>query len=175
MIFIVLVAELCHLLTQSLVERHIPEKGIAPLVKATRKARLNESQLTSIHANLLQLCLIAKNVKPALEFLDVDITDISMEVSKNGTTNEFLFNILIWILQNGSFDAKHFLLYYYYGGVIYATLKNYERSLYAFEVALTTPASAISHIMLESYKKYILVSLILHGKVIHVILYSPIN
>ena len=57
-------------------------------------------------------------------------------------------------------------MYYYYGGVIYAALKNYDRSLYCFEVALTTPASAISHIMLESYKKYILVSLILHGKVI---------
>jgi len=138
-------AELCHLLAQSLVERHIPEKGIALLVQAIHKARLNESQLTSTHADLLQLCLIAKNVKPALEFLDVDITDISIE--------------------KGYFDAKHFLLYYYYGGVIYATLKNYERSLYAFEVALTTPASAISHIMLESYKKYILVSLILHGKV----------
>ena len=50
--------------------------------------------------------------------------------------------------------------------MIYAALKNYERSLYFFEVALTTPASAISHIMLESYKKYILVSLILQGKVI---------
>jgi hypothetical protein len=49
--------------------------------------------------------------------------------------------------------------------VIYAALKNYERSLYFFEVALTTPSSAISHIMLESYKKYILVSLILQGKV----------
>ena len=61
-------------------ERHIPEKGIALLVQAIHKARLNESQLTSIHADLLQLCLIAKNVKPALEFLDVDITDISIEV-----------------------------------------------------------------------------------------------
>lgn len=31
--------------------------------------------------------------------------------------------------------------------------------------AITTPAMAVSHIMLEAYKKYILVSLILHGKV----------
>ena len=44
-------------------------------------------------------------------------------------------------------------------------VKNFERALYSFEVALTTPSSAVSHIMLESYKKYILVSLILHGKV----------
>lgn len=50
--------------------------------------------------------------------------------------------------------------------------KNFERALYSFEVALTTPSSAVSHIMLESYKKYILVSLILHGKVI---IYSVVN
>lgn len=31
--------------------------------------------------------------------------------------------------------------------------------------AITTPSMAVSHIMLESYKKFILVALILHGKV----------
>ena len=31
--------------------------------------------------------------------------------------------------------------------------------------AVTTPCLAVSHIMLESYKKYIVVSLIVHGKV----------
>lgn len=67
--------------------------------------------------------------------------------------------------QGGQFDTKYFLLYYYYGGMIYAALKNYDRALYFFEVAITTPALAVSHIMLEAYKKYILVSLILHGKV----------
>jgi COP9 signalosome complex subunit 3 len=133
-------------------------------MKAIRKMRLNESQLTSVHADLLQLCLMAKNLKPALEFLNVDVTDISSEVCPTLCLN-------LWkppnyfCLQNGHFDARHFLTYYYYGGVIHAALKNYDRSLYCFEVALTTPSSAISHIMLESYKKYILVSLILHGKV----------
>lgn len=68
--------------------------------------------------------------------------------------------------QSGSsFDAKYFLLYYYYGGMIYLAVRNLERSLYFLEVALTTPAHAVSHIMLESYKKFILVSLLLHAKV----------
>ena len=75
-----------------------------------------------------------------------------------------LILISFWV-KNGRFDAKHFLLYYYYSGLINASLKNFDRALYSFEVALTTPASAVSHIMLESYKKYILISLILHGKV----------
>lgn len=146
-----------------------------------------------------QLCLLAKCFKPALPFLEMDMMDICKE--------------------NGAYDAKHFLCYYYYGGMIYTGLKNFERALYFYEQvpahswntpkciwrmmianfesefvyvcpeciikchifsgiyvddhvclifscqAITTPAMAVSHIMLEAYKKYILVSLILHGKV----------
>lgn len=139
-------AELCHLFTQSLMELKTPLRGIDLLRCAIRKIRLFESQLTSIHADLCLLCLVSKCFKPALEFLDVDITSISQE--------------------GGQFDSKYFLLYYYYGGMIYTVLKNYDRALYFFEVCVTTPAMAVSYIMLEAYKKYILISLILHGKVL---------
>lgn len=57
-------------------------------------------------------------------------------------------------------------------GMIYTAVKNYDRALYYFEVAISTPAMAMSHIMLESYKKYILVSLILRGKQITIPKYS---
>ncbi|MEQ2162158.1 COP9 signalosome complex subunit 3, partial [Goodea atripinnis] len=99
----------------------------------------------SFHIMAFYLCLLAKCFKPALPFLEVDMMDICKE--------------------NGAYDAKHFLCYYYYGGMIYTGLKNFERALYFYEQAITTPAMAVSHIMLEAYKKYILVSLILHGKV----------
>ncbi|KFM81884.1 COP9 signalosome complex subunit 3, partial [Stegodyphus mimosarum] len=138
-------AQLCHLFTRSLVERQQYMRGISLLCKAILKIQLFTSQLTSIHADLCQLCLLAKCMKPALQFLDIDITDISKE--------------------NGNYDTKHFLLYFYYGGMIYTALKNYDRALYFFEVVITTPSMAVSHIMLEAYKKYILVSLILYGKV----------
>uniref|UniRef100_A0A4W2FM20 COP9 signalosome complex subunit 3 n=1 Tax=Bos indicus x Bos taurus TaxID=30522 RepID=A0A4W2FM20_BOBOX len=102
-------------------------------------------QLTNALVERKQLCLLAKCFKPALPYLDVDMVDICKE--------------------NGAYDAKHFLCYYYYGGMVYTGLKNFERALYFYEQAITTPAMAVSHIMLESYKKYILVSLILLGKV----------
>lgn len=91
-------------------------------------------------------CLTAKIFKPALVHLDPDVTSIATTDDSNQ-------------------DAKYFLLYYYYGGMIYTALKNYDRGLYFFEVAISTPTLAMSHIMLESYKKFILVSLVLHGKV----------
>ncbi|MPC78361.1 COP9 signalosome complex subunit 3 [Portunus trituberculatus] len=49
--------------------------------------------------------------------------------------------------------------------MIYTAIKNYERAQYFFRVCITTPALAVSHIMLEAFKKYILVSLILEGKI----------
>lgn len=139
--------DLCHLFTNHLIKYNLPPvQGIKVLSQAIEKIQLFESQVTAIHSDLCQLCLSAKNFNPALKFLSVDITAIS-------TTDD------------GNHDVKYFLQYYYYGGLIYAALKNYERSLYFFEVAISTPALAMSHIMLESYKKFILVSLILHGKV----------
>jgi len=114
------------------------------LQTAITKLQAHPLQLTSVHSDLCQLCLMAKCVKPALQFLDVDFNDISKE--------------------NKSFDVKYFLQYYYYGGMIYASLKQFERALYFFEVAITVPSQAVSLIVVESFKKYILVSLILHGK-----------
>lgn len=146
--------DLCHLFTGYLIKHKIPSiQGIQILVQAIDKIRFFDTQLTSIHADLCQLCLCAKVFNPALKFLNVDVTAIA-------TT------------EDSNHDAKYFLLYYYYGGMIYTAVKNYDRALYFFEVAVSTPALAMSHIMLESYKKYILVSLILHGKVMPIPKYS---
>ncbi|XP_055308668.1 COP9 signalosome complex subunit 3 [Sitodiplosis mosellana] len=147
-------AELCHLFTNHIIKSGtMPIQGIKVLAQAVDKIRLFDSQLTPVHADLFQLSLCAKVFNPALKFLDIDITAIS-------TT------------EDNNHDAKYFLLYYYYGGMIYSAVKNYERALYFFEVAVSTPALAMSYIMLESYKKYILVSLILEGKISSIPKYS---
>lgn len=147
--------ELCHQYTSVLVRSHPKTRiqGIQVLALAVEKIRLFDTQLTPVHADLCQLCLRAKVFSPALRFLDVDTTAIANTDDSNH-------------------DTKYFLLYYYYGGMVYAAMKNYERALYFFEVAVSTPALAMSHIMLESYKKHILVSLILHGKVVPIPKYS---
>ena len=138
-------AELCHKYVASMIEKKTPQQGINTVARAISKIQISTSQLTSIHADLCQLCLLAKNMKPALPFLDVEITEISKE--------------------SGQFDAKHFLMYYYYGGMVYTSIKQYDRALYFFEIAITTPSLAVSHIMMEAYKKFILVGLIRYGKI----------
>lgn len=145
--------DVCHFFTQNLLSAGRAIKGISVMVKAIDKIQLHPSQLSSIHSDLCQLCLAAKCLKPAVTVLDRDITDISRE--------------------NGHFDVKYFLLYYYYGGMIYAALKNFDRALYFFEMALTTHSLAVSCIMLEAYKKYVLISLTVHGKVLPLPKYTP--
>ncbi|XP_065057189.1 COP9 signalosome complex subunit 3-like [Rhopilema esculentum] len=137
---------ICHFVTRCLIDKKQTGRGIKLMTTAICKARQHESQLTSIHSDLLQLCLLSKNFKPALRFMDIDVTDIHKE--------------------NGQYDSRYFLLYYYYGGMIYAAVKKYDNALFFFEVAVTTPAISVSHIMLEAYKKFILVSTYLHGKIV---------
>jgi len=121
---------------------------------AISKIQEEASQLTSLHADLLQLCLVEKCLKPGLQRLNVDVTSLHEEMRK---------------------DAKNFLLYYYYGGLIYLAMKEYESALFSFQVAVTTPSMAISQIMLESYKKFVLLSVYIHGKIIPLPKYtSPI-
>lgn len=135
-----------HFLTKALVDQNQAFRGIPLLTIAIKKVQKHPSELTSIHADLIQLCLVTKCFKPALRLLDVDVREIN---------NEF-----------GHFDAKYFLLYYYYGGMVYLAMKKYEEAYFFFQVCVTTPALAVSHIMLEAYKKYVLVSLYIHEKIV---------
>ena len=137
-------AHMCHIITNELCKRSMAIRGIRPLCNAVDKAQTMPSQLTSIHADLCQLCLAARCLKPALKYIDVEMTDIAKE--------------------NGCFECKHFLAYYYYSGMIYSALKNYNRAVFCFEQAVSCPASVVSHIMLEAFKKYSLIQLIMEGE-----------
>jgi len=117
--------------------------GIPPLLKAITKIQLNETSLTSVHSDVCKLCLASKCFAPAVNnLLNVDYIDIAKEATQN---------------------PKYILLFFYYGGMIFTALKKYERALYYYEACVTIPTLAVSHIMLEAYKKFLLVTLIVHG------------
>jgi len=136
-------AELCHLFTSQLIQRNTAIVGIPALLKAITKIQLSETSLTSVHADVCKLCLASKCFSPAVNnLLNIDYVDIAKEATQ---------------------DPKHILLFFYYGGMIFTALKKYERALYYYESCVTIPTLAVSHIMLEAYKKFLLVSLIVHG------------
>ncbi|XP_064542583.1 COP9 signalosome complex subunit 3 [Drosophila montana] len=156
--------ETCHLFTDFVVQKNLSILGIKVLSRAIEQIRHMDTQLTPIHADLCQLSLKAKNFNLILPHLDTDITDISTVAAecKNQQQQQPQHTL------DANNDAKYFLLYYYYGGMIYTAIKNYERALYFFEVCITTPAMAMSHIMLEAYKKFLMVSLIVEGKISYI-------
>lgn len=136
-------AELCHLFTDQLIQRNTPIVGIPALLKAITKIQLNETSLTSVHSDVCKLCLASKCFSPAVNnLLNIDYVDIAKEATQ---------------------DPKYILLFFYYGGMIFTALKKYERALYYYEACVTIPTLAVSHVMLEAYKKFLLVTLIVHG------------
>lgn len=115
-----------------------PMRGVAPLLTAVKKLRPSPERLTTLHADFLQLCLLAKCYKAGFRILEDDVFEID--------------------------QPKDLYLYCYYGGMICIGLKRYPKALELLHNVVTAPMSTLSAIAVEAYKKYILVSLIHLGQ-----------
>lgn len=135
---------LCHTLTEALVKTNRSVSGIYFMKVAISKLQNHRNQLTPIHSDLCLLCLESNCLNPALELLELDYTEIRIEDKEE--------------------DVKHVQSFYYRGGLIYAAVKNFERASYYFEVVLTIPATTMTQIMQETYKKFVLLNLLMNGK-----------
>ena len=128
------------------VTKKSPIRGIIIIKRSIESIQSDPNELTSIHSELILISLISKCFKPVLSILNQEIQEISKE--------------------NGRFDVKYFLSYFYYGSIVLAANKQFGRSFDFLETVLSVQSfpGAISNIMIEAYKKYILVSLILSSK-----------
>eukprot|EP00088_Acartia_fossae_P036776 TRINITY_DN3797_c0_g1_i1.p1 TRINITY_DN3797_c0_g1~~TRINITY_DN3797_c0_g1_i1.p1 ORF type:complete len:449 (-),score=114.31 TRINITY_DN3797_c0_g1_i1:569-1888(-) len=138
-----IIVEICQQLSSQLIKNNLSIRGIPVVQRAVAKLQTKPEMLTAAHADLTKLCLKAQCFSAVLPILDIDITKISREEEH--------------------FDPCSLLLYYYYGGCIYLAVKQFEKALYFFEVTVTCPTAAVSHVMLEAYKKYLLLNLLVHG------------
>lgn len=118
------------------------------LKKATTDfAPSGSHHLTPAHPLLLQLVLSTQaNVPQAIALLDATtITEIDP-------------------LATGV-KLSDFLSYFYYAGILYASVQRWKEAKFAFESSLTVRNYGSNAIMMASYKAYILVSLIADGVV----------
>ena len=52
--------------------------------------------------------------------------------------------------------------------MIYMALQNWDKALHWLSIVISSPVNdSVTKIMVEAYKKWVLVSLLGHGKVIH--------
>lgn len=138
--------ELCHLLTEDLVKKQRSIEGINIISISISKLQQHKLELTPLHSDLCKLCLDAKCYNPALDILEIDYTEI-----KNCE------------IQGDS--VKYVLLFYYYGGLICAAMKRFERAAHYFETVVTIPANVLTPITKAAYKKLILVNILLNRKI----------
>jgi len=131
----------CQTLTDACQRAKQPIRAIRPLRHAIWK--IAADHLTPQHAMFALSCILAKCYKASQSVLDKFV----YEIDPDKTAIE-------------SIDTR---LYFFYGGVAYIGLRQYEKALEFFEIVISAPALESSAIMVEAYKKYVLVSLIHRG------------
>ena len=130
------------------------------------------SMLTTKHSILVELALATRVLEPALPVLDKFILYFP------GATNVPKPNYLCqadlpptaFITAGNEYTEKFkyqtVLEYFLYSGMVYIALGRWESALESLESAITYPVkeSSVSKIMVEAYKKWILVGLLLEGQ-----------
>jgi len=118
-------------------------QGILPLKNALAVARPDDNTLTPIHADFLQLCILARCYNAALPVVK---------------------STILSVVRSKQFTHTFYLRFHYYGGMVFLALKDYPNALHFFDRVVSARAVVLSAIMFEAYKKYILASLLVEGK-----------
>ena len=123
-----------------------PAAGILPLKAVALLLSESEGELTSAHAPLVLACVMSGHYAEGYEVYK-SLSVESVSPSATGVT------------------PQDMLEYYYYSGVCATAVKEYDDALEAYTLLFSVPGEAVSAIMVEAYKKYMLVSLVAHGEV----------
>mmetsp|Transcript_23598 Transcript_23598/g.42642 ORF Transcript_23598/g.42642 Transcript_23598/m.42642 type:complete len:442 (-) Transcript_23598:74-1399(-) len=137
-------------------------KSLLPLRSALEKLRENPETLTSVHAEFIRVCLKAKVYDLATDVLDQPIFDISVTGGNSSNSSA----------SAGQLTPQGFLSYFYYGALVRIGTREYLKAIQMLLVVLTCPTSCLSAIQADAYKKYVLVSLKVHGEVKPLPVYS---
>ena len=149
--------------------------GIQLLHNVILRLDPTSSTLTSTHYQFVRLCLFARAFSEATDILDRPIYHLPIVLDKGTTsrtyqhlcsshdTSSAYLNPSTGLTSK--FSARDYLEYHLYGGMIYMGLKQWEKAMFFLEVVLTAPtANTASMVMVEAYKKWLLVGLLLDAK-----------
>lgn len=126
-----------------------PKAGILALRAAIRAiARRDPRKLTPLHAQFVLLCILAKSHDVALEVVEQPFDDVETK----------------WT----GFQMLDFLTYHYYAAKVCCVMDRFDRALELLQAVVTAPCAdnAVSKVQIEAYKKYVLVSLLVHGRLV---------
>ncbi|RAL06215.1 putative COP9 subunit 3 [Aspergillus ibericus CBS 121593] len=149
-------------------------------VQVIREAllRLDSSGvLTSVHITFLRLSLISRSYSHALPILEKEM--FRFPTSSGQAYRKHIERPLCsedtlgdtFISDASGFSAKltyrDHTSFFLYGAMIYMALKYWDKALHLLTIVISSPVNdSVSKIMVESYKKWVLASLLGHGKLV---------
>ncbi|KAJ5674861.1 uncharacterized protein N7477_004795 [Penicillium maclennaniae] len=82
-----------------------------------------------------------------------------------GQASEAASKAWLYLLSYRSLTNTDYLRYFLYGGMVYMALKEWRKALHLLSVVISMPTmGSVSMVMVEAYKKWILVGLLANGK-----------
>jgi COP9 signalosome complex subunit 3 len=147
----------CKRYAQCLVQDNQAASGIRFLYLAISLVNDGDlTLLTPLHYTVPLLCVRSKFYNKALELL----ANTAFKIES---------------LDASGMEAEDFLAYYFYSGMVYLGLKQFEKALEMFQMSLMLPSigGRVSDIQVESYKKYLLCCLLTEGKKLELPSYTP--
>jgi len=136
-------SKICQNLAMASITSGRTKSAIAPLRAAIGKFRPSPDSLTPVHASFLQVCLKAKMYHVAKPVVEQRIIEVDAKAT--------------------GLLPRDVLLFFLYSGRVQIGLKNFPAAQHCFQQALTMPCTCVNAIMVEAYKKYVLVSLLACG------------
>jgi COP9 signalosome complex subunit 3 len=124
--------------------QNVIKSAVNPLRDLLQRYPPSPAYLTNIHAIFVQACVASNHYTTALPILNTSITEIDKNIS--------------------DLHYNDNLLYHYFGGIVYAALKDYKRGEEFLEIVVSSPAQVPASIQLEAYKKMALIQLIIYGE-----------
>ncbi|KAJ5696361.1 hypothetical protein N7536_006773 [Penicillium majusculum] len=128
---------------------------------------------TSTHLLLVRLCLQAKAYSCALPVLNKQICHFPISLGRPSSDPSVLCadhsSGVSFMTEASGVSSKlsfrDYLQYFLYGGMVYMALKQWRNALHFLGIVISTPSTnSVSLIMVEAYKKWVLVGLLEKGK-----------
>ncbi|KAJ4458851.1 putative COP9 signalosome complex subunit 3 [Paratrimastix pyriformis] len=135
-------ANLCRHYSEVLISQRSVTVAVRDLKAALILLRPSVNHVTPLHTQYLKVCILAKMYHQTTVAVDGDVTEIMPGTS-----------------------ARDLVLYFYYAGIALIGLKRFKRAQMFLQMGLSVPTTCTHAMLAESYKKYILVSLIVDGRV----------
>jgi COP9 signalosome complex subunit 3 len=139
---------------------------------------------TSTHLLLVRLCLQANAYSCALPILDKHICHLPIVPGRPLSDPPVLCtehdSSITFVTDASGLSSKisyrDHLQYFLYGGMVYMALKDWRKALHFLGVVISTPiVSSVSLVMVEAYKKWVLVGLLEYGKVRRLSIKPPLS